>query len=114
MSSTAIRPIVTVGTKIIKDMKGFSCKHRAWYFQYVTGRDRLLNRIAQVRADHELDQDKEFSGWLYFYAIHSWISGTICADHELDQDKEVSGWLCFYAIHSWISGTICADLGMAH
>lgn len=59
MSTAAIQPIVTAGTEIIKDVKAFSRKHRTRYFRYVTERDRLLDRIAQVRADHELDWDQE-------------------------------------------------------
>lgn len=59
MASAPIQPIVSAGIEIIKDVKGFSRKHRARYFQYATERDRLLDRIAQVRVDHELDRDEE-------------------------------------------------------
>jgi hypothetical protein len=59
MASASIQPIVSAGIEIIKDVKGFSRKHRARYFQYATERDRLLDRITQVRVDHELDRDEE-------------------------------------------------------
>jgi hypothetical protein len=59
MATAAIQPVVTAGIEIIKDVKGFSRKHRARYYQYVIERDRLLDRIAQTRAGQEFDQGEE-------------------------------------------------------
>ena len=59
MATAAIQPVVSLGVEMVKDMKGFSRKHRARYFQYALERDRLLDRIAQARADQELGQDEE-------------------------------------------------------
>jgi hypothetical protein len=59
MATAAIQPLVVATTEIIKDVKGFSRKHRARYFEYARERDRLLDRIAEARADHELDVEDE-------------------------------------------------------
>lgn len=59
MASAAIQPLVSTTTEIIKDVKGFSRKHRARYFEYARERDRLLDKITQTRADRELNGDEE-------------------------------------------------------
>jgi len=59
MATAVIQPLINTTAEIIKEAKGFSFKHRARYFEYARERDRLLDRIAQARADRELDVEEE-------------------------------------------------------
>ena len=61
MATAAIDPIVSTAAEFVKDLNGFSRKHRVRRDSYHKEKDRLLDRIADTKKSGAdlTDEDKE-------------------------------------------------------